>query len=1583
DAKEFDANLKMLVNGKRVYENSFTRSEDGRIFKWNSYLEALSGYKIVIKKDVKDIFDRALNENIIIKFKTLDAPPALDITTGINAIEAEGPGFEFYSRNTDYVDITCAPVTPEILIKAFSKRDIDFYPWINEKNNIKWAKLKSKPEKNRVNIKGEKNRWKPALINLSKVCNSKASGNKGLFLAQFDNLEIDKISTKRGWGTYPYRLLGNVTNLGVLLKTGSVNGLVWVTGLNDGKPVDGALVDIYSSEGKKLASSKSNGDGIATIPGVEELKKKASQNDEDHYSYSHFYAVVKKGDDVAIMDSSWDSGISPWNFNISNDYRGKKKKLKGFIQSDRGIYKPGETVYFKGIVREVSIDKSPFVPKKKEVSIKVNDPDGKTFYTKKLKLDKFGGFYFDLVVDNYARLGDYYVSAELEDQIFYEEFSVEEFKPVTFEIKNKRVSKIERTGRPLKFSFDARYLFGPPVKDSKAYWSVYRRTHNLYFKDYAQYNFSKAFDYYDYYYMDGEYGNDSGGTLVSDGELITSQDGRVEFSFKDSDKKIDEPVDYIGRVTITDKTEQTVTKKVIVTAHPTSFYVGIKTDNWIVKAGNPVKATLVSVKPDGEKTEASGKLELIKEEWKCNYRSVYNSYSTCKNTVKTVFSKDVVIGKEGLVENVIPKVPGDYLIQISGKDKNGKTVLASESVWVTGKNASWVDRQENHKMTLIPSKPQYKVGETATVIPKYDTSKSTMLVTVERDGILSARIIDGVNYGSGIDVEMKENFAPNVYLSVAAVTKRTGTGDENRPTFALGIVDLKVDSSEKRLSIKIDTDKKSYHPGDKVKGKLTVTLNGNPVVSQLAVSVADEGVLQLINFKTPDPMNYFYSPWSLGVDTSSSYLKLLRVKYPDGASEEGSDSGGSSDSIRSKFVASAYWNPAVETDKNGIANFEFIAPDNLTAFRIMASGATIKDSFGNGESRITVSKEVLAKPVLPRFFAKGDTISVGAAVYNYSKKSGTAHVTISSPALHFEVEKIDVPIKKGESQTVLFKGKAGDGKLAEVTVKVSLNSFKDAFKVDVPLRQNLVEERVSFASSKIKNKSFDIKWPADIIKNESSLEIQIDRYGLGMFSRNLENLIKYPYGCLEQTMSKLIPMVKVKNLIAALDIKDLDKGSLDKFIKEGINKIYHFQDDENMFSLWIGGTGNPHLTAYALYGLSEIEASGVAVKKSVINSALGALKEWSSESQNLTDKNVAAQLAMIAFIQAKYHQPDDALIERLYNQRNHLPVYAKGFLLRAINIVASMSQVENSEYVTRMDVLTDDIKSAVKNENGNSFIDEESGLDYLMSSPVRTTAMIISALIEVGRELPLVDSLVQGMIAHTNTYGEYYNTQENLYTLVAFNDYISKLNKGPADVTIKYDDKIIFQDKINGQKVSGISIPLSQLVPGKLSVESSEDLYINGVLVLKTENRKSESISKGISVKREYIDLVSGLAVTDVKKGELVKVKLTVTTDSKVEYLALEDPLVSGFEPVNTKFETQNDVYDSSTSVSWQWDYTELRNDRMTAFADKLSPGERIIEYIIRAAYEGEYNVPPAIVVLMYKPATFGRTDSKVLRVFK
>jgi len=1575
----------------------------GTEYKVTSDLEVTTDYKVTVS-NLTDKFGQKLETPFVSTFHTGDAQPRLSMERGIFALEASAVGYPVWSRNVGKFDVQCAQIPKGSLVKLLTT-DMNYDPWggNDDRKDIDWKALHATP-KTVTKKTSTKNKWQLTQLDFGATCGS-AAGARGVYLADVHSEEITP-DPHRYWLTpRSNRVLANVTDLGVMIEAGTSSGLVWVTSLSTGLPVEGAKVTIFTPAGKQVADGTTDKDGLVKIPGSALLKNQKPTNDQDpeaaydwdYYRAQRLIATIEKDTDLAVVDGNWANGIQTWNFGVAEDRSAGATRLRGFIQSDRGLYRPGEQVHFKGLIREIAGNMPPRVPKSAPVDIEVTDSRGQSVMKTKGKLSPFGGYAFDLQLAQEATLGDYYVAATMNSQTFREKFSVEEFRPTAFELLLKSAMTNPKPGDRLAFDLDAKYLFGAPVDSAKVEWSLRKRKHVLKFPGYDEFTFSgNPRDYYWWGYRSEDYG-----TFVADGSGDTDKQGHLKIAARDSNKddvatatSTDKgPIDYILSANVTDSTDQTLGKSVVVTAHQTQFYLGMHANEFVQAVGMPFGVNLVALTPDGKQTAAKVHLSFIRTTYSCEWEQVgMRSFQHCNSSEKPAIERDVDVAASGShTERIYPTDPGDYVVKAEAKDAAGNVVTAASEIWVIGKGDAFWSGDEGDRMTVVASKQSYKAGETARLVAQTNLKAPTALVTLERDGIMDAKVIKLASASEGVELPINDAWAPNVFARVSMVSGRHGAGDANRPMFKMGLVELKVASEHKALDVAVVLEKATVRPGEPVTGKILVTHGGKPVKAEVSLSAADEGVLQLISYETPNPMKTFYASYGLGVDAGTNWNRVARLADPEsGDPDIGGDmkSNGQGQRVRSKFVSSAFWAPMLVTDDKGEIAFHFNAPDNLTAFRLMAVAADNADEFGAGEQRLTVNKPLMAQPVLPRFMTSGDRAVVGVEILNRTDKAGTATVTASANGAALDGTSQEVAVQANGSTRVRFTAKASQNAAVTFSFAVKMGVEQDAVEVTIPIDKPRVVETRTLAEATLKDgESWEGELGAgsDVLRNESMLAISVDRTGVGELTPTLRSLVEYPYGCLEQTMSRLVPLMAAKDLAKTLDDSALGGTSADRFIRIGVAKIIRHQQGDGLFSLWPQSQTYPHLAAYALWGLTVAQKAGVEVPADVFDNGIRGLKAWADGIGVVKPDGDGATMAMAAYVMALRGKADPALNARLFAVRNGLPKWGQAFLLRALFAAkADASQIEDMKKLIASEIKISDGKAIVK----ESIPGEE--YELYMTSDVRATAMTIAALLEVDPSSNLIDPLVAGLKSERNLHGTWVSTQENVWSLVALAQYAKRATGGDTTATVTAGGKLVSKKKIIGSEISMVRVPLSKL-DGAIKVAVDHGAHVS-LRVTEARVDGGAAESHGYSLTRTYTD-EHGATLTQVKAGDLVTVKLSITAKDTHKWIALVDRLPAGFEPVNPKLASGNaadpdkdkpaDPWSHGRWQSVDWDHQDMRDDRVAWFADHMNAGTYELSYQARATIAGTFTALPAQIEAMYQPDIRGRSDQAVITIAK
>ena len=849
--------------------------------------------------------------------------------------------------------------------------------------------------------------------------------------------------------------------------------------------------------------------------------------------------------------------------------------------------------------------------------------------------------------------------------------------------------------------------------------------------------------------------------------------------------------------------------------------------------------------------------------------------------------------------------------------------------------------------------------------------------------MIEARVQRLASATEGLALQISDAWAPNVFARVAMISGRHGAGDQNRPQFKMGLVELTVATVKKQLEVAIVLDRDKVRPGDRVTGKITVRCDGAPVHAEVSLSAADEGVLQLIAYQTPNPMKTFYAPYGLGVDAGTSWNRIARLADPDaGDPDQGGDSASSNDAqrVRSKFVASAYWAPMLVTDDHGDIAFSFTAPDNLTAFRLMAVAADAGDRFGASERRLTVDKPVMAAPALPRFLRGGDAATVGIVIHNHTDRAGKATVTAKATgaALDRTSQVVDVPASG--AVRVGFAATAADAAAATFEFAVALGDARDAVRVTLPVdRPRTLDHRLLVDRTLARGETWSgaLGTPSDVLRDESTLTITIDRSGLGDLAPGLRALVEYPYGCLEQTLSRFIPLVAARDLARILDDPSLQGTRANQFIAAGIAKVLRHQQGDGLFSLWPQSQTYPHLAAYALWGLTVAAAAGESVPRDAFDRGLPALAAWATSAPVKPDGD-AATMAMAAYVMALRGKPDPALAARLYALRAALPRWGQAFLLRAMALArADPAEVAELEKLIVSELAVADGKATMR--------ETLPGYDYelYMASDIRATAMTLAALLEVDPRSPLLDPLVAGLRAARNRDGAWGTTQENLWSLVALAAYGKRAQTGPVSAAITVGGKPLAAHRIAGSEVQTVRARLADLAGDRIDIAAAGTAHVT-VRVTEARRDPGDATATGFTLARSYLD-ASGAPATAFHAGDFVTVKLTVTAATDHRWVALVDPLPAGFEAVNPALASgKPSDPPSPTRARWTpvtWDHQNLRDDRVEWFADHMAAGHYELTYQARATIDGHFTAAPATVEAMYQPDQHARTAREAITV--
>ena len=489
--------------------------------------------------------------------------------------------------------------------------------------------------------------------------------------------------------------------------------------------------------------------------------------------------------------------------------------------------------------------------------------------------------------------------------------------------------------------------------------------------------------------------------------------------------------------------------------------------------------------------------------------------------------------------------------------------------------------------------------------------------------------------------------------------------------------------------------------------------------------------------------------------------------------------------------------------------------------------------------------------------------------------------------------------------------------------------------------------------------------PPGALAGESEVAITVDRTGLGDLEPSLRYLVEYPYGCLEQTLSRFVPLAKAKDLAASMRLASLAGTRMDAFLAAGVAKVARHQQGDGHFSLWPQSETHPHLTVYALWGLREARRAGVDVPEDVFVRGRAALQGW-IESGEVWKGADTAVVAMAAYLFADAGAPDHGLLARLYDQRATMPRWGLAFLARAMK--AAGSDGKQLAAVVKL------LEAAVE---GGRIVDAYPEADYHMTSAVRASAMALSALLEVAPASPAIGRLTTGLGQARNSVGRWESTQDNLWALIAFADLARGTRGAKATVSVSSGSRTLETAALEGSAVLVLRATQAE-VAGGLTITASAPLHLQ-VRATDVTRDAGLAASHGFTIARAYVS-ADGTPATTIRTGDLLTVRLQVTTASR-RWVAMVDPIPAGFEAVNPRLATSAGSRAGGGPRSWMWDHQELRDDQVRWFADHLWAGTETLTYQVRATLPGTFHVGPATIEAMYEPLLMGRTAAQTITV--
>jgi uncharacterized protein YfaS (alpha-2-macroglobulin family) len=1349
-------------------------------------------------------------------------------------------------------------------------------------------------------------------------------------------------------GRAPLSLV-QVTNLGVHAKIGDATGEVWVTGADDGKARAGAQVQLHDTHGAVIARGTTDAQGLSSLANFT-WRKPANDQDEN----GEGYVSVTLNDDRAVLAvRDGDPDLAPWRFGLESAYGATRAPLAGALFTERGIYRPGEVLYAKGIVRRGALGALESPAPRDSVRWVMRDREYAPALIAKAVLSEFGTVDRSFTVPNDAPLGTYQLDLQWLHHgtwttLANANYKVAEFRPPEFLVDVNSVSAARLPGDTLRARVTARYLFGAPMAGASLTWEVRRTTlspDELAIPGMDGWQVGDSDDAWDRSESHG-----SRTDLLASGIDSLDRAGARTIAVPAKLAEGAHPARLTRVATISDINRRTVGATTASVVHPAEFYVAAKPDgeSWFWTVGAPRTMQVLAVRPTGEHVSgARVNGVLVRREWHRVRRTRDGVTETVGEWVADTVARCTVNTTEAAKPcSLTPKEAGVHSVVYTAHDAAGRATITAFTRWVTG--PGWVPYNDDgqFKLEVIADKKRYAPGDTATLVFASPFTDAEAWITVEREGLFEQKRLRITSGTTTFKLPITEAHAPNVFVSMLVARGRSappGTlGDPGRPTVRVGYAELRVTPEVKRLSVSVLPDREEYRPGDTTRVVLAVKNGAKAGVrSEVTLWAVDEGVLSLTGYKTPDPLDLLYQPRGIGM-TLASTLVSVAPQLPEGekgfreAGGGGGRAGG--DVLRSQFKTTAFFLGSVVTDNDGHAVAIAKLPDTLTTFRVMAIAVTHTDRFGSGTGTLLVTRPLVARPALPRFLRAGDVAEAGTLVNLRSGTKAAATVTASATGGATIAGQLTqtTTLDVGKGREVRFPIRAVPAPQATFRFDVKSGKERDAVLTVIPMRPDaratIASAGGTFATSGMLSVPMGAPLDGALDFTRSTLSLSLGSSPLAIVRAAADRARTYPYACSEQLSSTAMPLVALlladksnATEIAASTMTKLAPATALVDVATAITSLSRRQRSDGGIGYWgAGDWTTPWLSAQAALLFADARDAGLAVNDSVVARLAAYLQAAAGNpitTQSPTtgfnpvaqfyDKRGAILSEYVAAVDAlsRLGKPNIAVENELIRRAAGLAWEDRARLARVLARRGAMAPART---------LLAPLWASVKIEGRRAVLpDSALGASYF-TSQARPAAMLLSATVAVDVNNALVAPLVEALMATSRTSGGLFeNTQDISSSVSALSDFEKRqrnaVRRGVrvavhGRTLLEISTGRIAQDTV--LSLASLNVAAASLTRGdSLRVEitplgAGAPLYAVASLSSMPKVRPVTPVDRGFQLEHWIETVDSRKPVTTVAAGTLVRVWLRVTVTSERRFVALDDPLPAGLEAVDLSLRT-------------------------------------------------------------------------------
>ncbi|CAK0762532.1 alpha-2-macroglobulin [Gammaproteobacteria bacterium] len=1482
-------------------------------------LEHGTNYRITVRQGLPGEGGLTVKKNETQPFRVTDRSPSVAFRgTGFILPRVGSEGVPITTINLDRVALKVYRVNDRSLVAGL--RDNHFAEQLGTYSASEVAENNGEQVwEGEMTVKGERNHEITTALSFREVV---ADPKPGLYVITAEPIDVssnfhpDERATQ--W------LLVSDTGLSVFRGADGIT--VFVRSFATAKPLAGVEVALVARNNSELARSVTDPLGRVRFPVG--LTRGNGGN-------APIAVMAYNGADFAMLD------LTKSAFDLSDRGVGGRDApgpMDAFLYTDRGVYRQGETVNLSVLLRDaktVAVENFP-------LTVKVLRPSGTEYHSGVLPAGPSGGFFLALTLSKTAPLGTWQAQVFSDPKgnpVGQVSFQVDDFVPERLSIELKPATPLLEPGKPFELAVKGRFLYGPPAAGLNGTAELSLQSdpqpypqHKGYHFGLAQESFTQRLEPLEFPVTDAE------GVAHVVAKLPplpdTTQPLRGEF-----------------RVTLAEPGGRPTRQSVTVPVRTQSYAIGIhpRFEGATIPEGQGADFDIIAIAPEGIALAKSNLTWELVEEHTTYQWYLQNGHYNYRGVTRSVPRRSgaLSIGPDKPMSLTLDRLEfGRYRLEVVDKTTRVASSLRFSSGWQMGDAGN----DTPDKLEITADQQTYAPGETARVrlTPPF---AGEVLLTVATDRLFDARVLTVPTAGTTAEIPIDPNWGPGAYVT-ATVFRPPVKGRDHQPVRAIGLTWLGINPASRTLAVTVAAPEVA-----RPRQSLTVDLKVTPASEStedawVTLAAVDEGILQLTDFASPDPARHLFGKRKLGLDIRDDYGRLIdALEGPFGGLHQGGDASGAGLPVVPFTVVSLFKGP-VKVNAEGIAKVTLDLPDFNGQLRLMAV-AWGNSRVGSTSTPLIVRDPLMANATLPRFLAPGDDSHLTLSLHNVEAAAGHYEVTVrGSDAVAVDSGNLAFDLAAGERRSAVLPLKGLSTGIGRVVLSVKgvggatiEHSYDLTIRSSRPVETQFLTQRMPAGESL----RLSVAHLASYVPGTGKISATFSSAPPFDVTGILRALDRYPYGCLEQTISRALPLLVVRDVGTALGVERNTDDTLEGRVQQAIARVLDKQRYDGSFALW-GSSGETHpwLTAYAVEFLARARVKGYPVPEQPLQDAISWLRNHAIDGRNDADALASRAYALYALALAGVNLGGPArYFHDTYLDKLPTPL-SKGQLGATLARLGDHGRAQ-SAFEAAMANLTRDYWR----------------VDH--GSTVRDAAALVTLMTEVNMVGDNLPKLIDRLPAATITVGAT-NTQEQAWLMLA----ADTLMHGTTPLKLTWS---------GGTPLKGDPVTLAptsaQLAPDGVVVTNVGETAVWQSLSLSgipAEPRPAEH--EGLRVKRKFLDRQGQpIDLDHIRQNDVFVILLEGEANTKLNHqLVITHPLPAAWE-----IEKRSISGGEDSDFPWLTDLTtpttvEGRDDRYVAAVD-LSPETQTFKlaYLVRALTVGTYELPGAQIEDMYRPRFFAR----------